>query len=80
MIKLQSHPQGIAVMHIPDGHKQSTILIAPNRVAAQNVMNRLNASGVDWSQPHTKENHAAMRAAVMSATSDGNVTTEELDK
>lgn len=91
MIRLEetfknNRSDGFAVIHTvlyPDlsgsgAYKHTVILVTPKYNDARRVLKSLESSGVDWSQSHTASTHKAMRAAIIVATSDGNVTTADL--
>lgn len=77
-LKLKKLVDCTQVIHTPTGGQETVILETRWRTNAKNVMDRLAASGVDWTKPHSAENHTVMRLAIKNATSDGNVTPQEL--
>ena len=63
------------VVHTPTGAPASIILEVRHRHDAMDVVRHLAQSGVDWTQPHTRETHPVMRAAIIAATAGGTVYT-----
>lgn len=67
-------PHAYQVVHVPAQGDGGVILETQRAGDARRVLAHLAGSGVDWSQPHSADTHAAMRAAVIAATADGDVT------